>query len=474
MKKSGVFLTSLLFVSFVLISCTKEQKEDPPIASFTSDKTSGNAPLTVNFSSTSRGTITSYSWSFGDGGTSTNQNPSHTFSSSGSNIVTLTVTGPGGSDSGSNTITVIQAQIAPVSSFTSDKTSGNAPLTVDFTSNSTGTITAYSWNFGDGGTSTNQNPSHTFSSAGTYTVTLTVTGPGGSNSGSNTITVTLAPAAPVSSFTSDKTSGNAPLAVNFTSTSTGSITSYSWNFGDGGTSANQNPSHTFSSAGTYTVTLTVTGPGGSNASSKTITVTSGTNITFYNPVFTTIQVTCNGLQQSIPAGGNVTYYSVPGTSVNYSASTYGATTSGTQVGLKLAWNGPITLSGGNLSFYLNVPSTYFFLNLTNSSASDWVGLYVNYGLVSQSYDAVEILNNGFKNTLGYYYAYSNSNVRVYSANGLLQWNWYNGTNFTLPGTANQLVSLSGTKSKSLEIDENSNPAQSFIKKDPNAIDLYCK
>jgi PKD repeat protein len=474
MKKSGVFLTSLLFVSFALISCTKEQKEDPPIASFISDKTSGNAPLTVNFTSNSRGPINSYSWSFGDGGTSTNQNPSHTFSISGSNIVKLTVTGPGGSNSGSDTIMVRQAQVVPVSSFTADKTSGNAPLTVNFTSTSTGTITSYSWSFGDGGTSTIQNPSHTFSNFGSYTVSLTVTGPVGSNSGSNTITVTQAQVAPVSSFTDDKTSGNAPLTVNFTSTSTGTITSYSWSFGDGGTSTNQNPSHTFSNSGSYPVSLNVTGPGGSNASSKTITVTSGTNITFYNPVFTTMQVTCNGLQQSIPAGGTVTYYSVPGTSVNYSASTYGATTAGTQVGLKLAWNGTITLSGENLSFYLNVPSTYFFLSLTDNSASNWIGLYVNYGLLSQSYDAVEILNNGFKNTLGYYYAYSNSNVRVYSANGLLQWNWYNGTNFTLPGTANQFISLSGTKSKSLEIDENSNPALPFIKKDPNAIDLYCK
>ncbi len=286
--------------------------------------------------------------------------------------------------------------------------------------------------------------------------------------------MTQAQAAPVASFTSDNTSGNAPLTVNFTSTSTGSITSYSWTFGDGGTSTSQNPSHTYTNSGSYTAKLTVTGPGGSNSSSETITVTSGTNITFYNPVFTTISVTCNGLQQSIPSGGNVTYYSVPGSSVNYYAYTYGATTSGTQVGLKLEWNGPITLSGGNLPFYLNVPSTYFFLSITNNSAYNWIGLYVNYGLVSQSYDAVGILNNGVKNTLGYYYAYSNSNVRVYSSDGTRLWNWYNGTNFTLPGTINQLISLTGTKSKSGGNDINSNSAQSFIKKDPNAIDLYCK
>jgi PKD repeat protein len=474
MKKSGIFLTSLLFISFALTSCTKEQKEDPPIAGFTSDKNSGNAPLTVKFTSTSTGTITSYSWTFDDGETSSNQNPSHTFSSPGSKSVTLTVTGPDGSNSASKTITVIQAEGAPASSFTLDKTSGDSPLTVIFTSTSTGTITSYSWNFGDGGTSASQNPSHTFSTAGSYTVTLTVTGAGGSNSCTKSITVTQAQAAPVSSFTADKTSGNAPLTVNFTSTSTGSITSYAWIFGDGGESSSQNPSHTYNNAGSYTTTLTVTGPGGSSSINTAITVTSGTNITFYNPVFTTIQVICNGVQQSIPAGGNVTYYSLPGTSVNYTASTYGATTSGTQVGLKLAWNGTITLTGGTLSFYLNVPASYFFLSLTNNSAYNWIGLYVNYGLVSQSYDAVQILNNGSKITLGYYYAFSNSNVRVYSSNGLLQWNWYNGTNFTLPGTINQLITLTGTKSKSLEIDENPFSGQSFIREDPSATDLYCK
>ncbi|MFN0059932.1 MAG: S8 family serine peptidase [Planctomycetota bacterium] len=70
---------------------------------------------------------------------------------------------------------------APVANFVGAPTSGNAPLVVNFTSTSTGTISSYAWNFGDSGTSTLQNPSHTYTAAGTYTVTLTVTGPGGSD-----------------------------------------------------------------------------------------------------------------------------------------------------------------------------------------------------------------------------------------------------------------------------------------------------
>jgi PKD repeat protein len=67
----------------------------------------------------------------------------------------------------------------PVAGFSGTPTSGNAPLTVAFTDQSTGTISSRSWEFGDGGTSTAQNPSHTYTTEGTYNVSLTVTGPGG-------------------------------------------------------------------------------------------------------------------------------------------------------------------------------------------------------------------------------------------------------------------------------------------------------
>ena len=58
--------------------------------------------------------------------------------------------------------------------YSADKTTGMAPLTVQFTDNSTGNLNSWSWDFGDGSTSTEQNPSHTYSTAGTYTVALTV------------------------------------------------------------------------------------------------------------------------------------------------------------------------------------------------------------------------------------------------------------------------------------------------------------
>ena len=69
--------------------------------------------------------------------------------------------------------------LTPSASFSANPTSGNAPLSVNFTDESTGSITSWEWDFGDGSTSTMQNPSHTYAEPGTYTVSLTVTGPGG-------------------------------------------------------------------------------------------------------------------------------------------------------------------------------------------------------------------------------------------------------------------------------------------------------
>ena len=56
--------------------------------------------------------------------------------------------------------------------FVGTPLSGNAPLTVNFTVQSTGSITSWSWVFGDGGTSTEQNPSNTYNSAGTAAVVV--------------------------------------------------------------------------------------------------------------------------------------------------------------------------------------------------------------------------------------------------------------------------------------------------------------
>ncbi len=267
------------------ITVTNSSPPPPPLAaSFTANPTSGQAPLTVQFTDTSTGNPTAWNWNFGDGSTnSTIENPSHTYANAGTFTVSLTVTSSGGATSSkSGTITVTNSTPPPpplAAGFTANPTSGQAPLTVQFTDTSTGNPTAWSWNFGDDSTnSTIENPSHTYANAGTFWVTLTVTGSGGatsSQSGTITVTNSTPPPPPLAaSFTANPSSGQAPLTVQFTDTSTGNPTAWSWNFGDGSTgSTTENPSHTFNKAGNFTVTLTVTGAGSATSSkSETITV----------------------------------------------------------------------------------------------------------------------------------------------------------------------------------------------------------
>ncbi len=242
----------------------------PPVAYFGADVTSGDAPLTVNFTDASTNSPTSYSWDFGDGNSSSAQNPQHIFTTPGTYNVTLTVTNADGTDTYSVTITV-NTPPAPVASFTPDVTSGDAPLTVNFTDNSTNTPTSWAWDFGDGNSSSAQNPQHIFTTPGTYNVTLTVTNATGNDTYSITITVN-APPAPVANFTPDVTSGDAPLTVNFTDNSTNTPTSWAWDFGDGNSSSAQNPQHIFTTPGTYTVTLTASNANGNDTYSVTITV----------------------------------------------------------------------------------------------------------------------------------------------------------------------------------------------------------
>jgi len=272
-------------------------------AGFVGSPTSGFAPLTVHFTDTSTGPVTSWAWDFTNDGTtdSTAQNPAHTYHSVGEYSVRLTVSGPGGSDTmvRTNYIRVNPLPPPPVAQFTANATTGEAPLAVQFIDQSTGSRHEWTWDFGDGGTSGNQNPAHVYLNPGNYTVSLTVRGIGGTDTEvkSNYIQVLYPP--PVADFTANVTSGEAPLAVQFIDLSGGNPASWSWNFGDNTTSSFRDPVHVYPDSGTYTVTLRVTNPGGSDTRVRTgyITVTvpepvlradfSGTPLAGYAPLTVT-------------------------------------------------------------------------------------------------------------------------------------------------------------------------------------------
>jgi PKD repeat protein len=79
----------------------------------------------------------------------------------------------------------------PVAAFSGTPLSGDAPLAVQFSDESTGAPDGWAWDFGDGGTSTQQNPQHTYAAAGSYDVTLTVTNPDGTDSLTKTAFITV-------------------------------------------------------------------------------------------------------------------------------------------------------------------------------------------------------------------------------------------------------------------------------------------
>lgn len=249
-----------------------------PVADFTGTPTSGPSPLTVSFTDQSTGDPTEWDWDFGDSFTSTDQNPVHTYNNDGTYDVSLTARNVDGEDTETKVGYIqVGGAVAPTAAFSGTPTSGNAPLDVTFTDESTGDPTSWSWDFGDGNTSTTQNPVHTYNNDGTYTVSLTATNAQGSDTHTenNYITVGSGPQPPTAAFSGTPTSGNAPLAVTFTDESTGTPTSWSWDFGDGNTSTAQNPANTYTADGTYTVSLTATNAQGSDTHTENNYITVG-------------------------------------------------------------------------------------------------------------------------------------------------------------------------------------------------------
>jgi len=148
----------------------------PVTAAFSVDTQTGGVATTFEFSDKSTGNPSAWLWNFGDGTSSTSRFPSKTYSAEGKYDVSLTVTGAGGKV---DTLTEpdyiwVQTSVDLDAWFSANRTSGYAPLDVDFTDESTGAPTTWAWTFGDGGSSTESGPSHRFNDVGTYTVTLTV------------------------------------------------------------------------------------------------------------------------------------------------------------------------------------------------------------------------------------------------------------------------------------------------------------
>jgi PKD repeat protein len=179
--------------------------------------------------------------------------------------------------SAETSFTTTSLTATPDVAFSGTPASGMAPLTVEFTDQSTGNVTSWKWDFNNDGSidSMVQNPSYIYQTAGTYTVSLMVTGPGGSDTEIKSDYITVTTTALKAAFSVDKTSSTVPLTVKFTDESTGNVTLWEWDFNNDGEvdSVERNPSYNYETTGEYSVSLKVTGPDGSDTELKSEYIT---------------------------------------------------------------------------------------------------------------------------------------------------------------------------------------------------------
>jgi len=276
---------SLLAVMMVLIP-TASAIGDVKIIDFSATAANGTVPLHDYFNGNVSGNVTNWHWKFQNIDTgnitysSANVTAVHIFGRPGVYNVTLDVWGPGGNDTLKKVAYVTannNSSNLPVANFSASPTSGITPLDVAFTDNSTN-ATSQLWYFGNGNSSTEKNPIQNYSIPGNYTVIQIVNNENGWSTAVQNITVLEQSVLPVASFSSNVTSGSAPLSVQFIDSSQ-NATGWNWDFGDRSNSAEQSPIHTYSLAGDYTVNLTASNANGTNSMLATINVLEGsTNV----------------------------------------------------------------------------------------------------------------------------------------------------------------------------------------------------
>lgn len=243
-------------------------------ANFSADVKSGEAPLTVHFHDKSTNNPTSWSWDFDDGHTSSLKDPENTFNEPGSYNVKLTVKNKFGSTTHYLLINVTQKSNAPVAKIFASPTAGEVPLTVHFLDQSSHNPTSWSWDFDDGTPMQSEsNVYHIFKTSGVYKVKLIATNQFGSDSTSILINVVQKDAGTVAQFYASKTSGMAPLLVNFTDLSSNNPVSWVWDFGDKSPKSTQkDPSHVYKTSGAFVVKLKVCNNIDCDSITKTIIV----------------------------------------------------------------------------------------------------------------------------------------------------------------------------------------------------------
>ncbi len=179
-------------------------------------------------------------------------NPDHTYAADGSYTVTLTASNICGSKTYILEV-IINTVVAPVAQFIADVERGCAPLTVQFTDQSTNNANTWQWTFpgGNPASSSLPDPTVSYTTPGVYDVTLMVS----NSAGMNELTLSdliAVEGLPTADFTFNLNTTDAQF-VNLSS----DANTYFWDFGDGQTSTDIAPLHSYAAEGTYIVSLSV-------------------------------------------------------------------------------------------------------------------------------------------------------------------------------------------------------------------------
>ena len=262
-----------------LVTPWKEPEPVHPVANFKANTTRGNAPLAVLFTDLSQD-ATSRAWDVNNDGIvdSSEESFVHVYEVPGAYTVNMVAINQNGTASKTAVITVLEEEIdiLPTAGFSTNVSSGNAPLAVLFTDLSQN-ATGRSWDVNNDGIEDSSEASfvYVYTAAGTYTAKLTAINSNGTASKTAVITVLEEEIdiLPTADFSTNVTGGYYPLAVLFTDLSQNS-SSRSWDVNNDGIEDSSGASfvYVYTAAGTYTAKLTAINSNGTATKIATIAV----------------------------------------------------------------------------------------------------------------------------------------------------------------------------------------------------------
>jgi YVTN family beta-propeller protein len=356
--------------------------------------------------------------------------------------------------------------ILPAANFSSNTTSGYAPLSVQFNDSSTN-ATSWNWDFGDGANSTLKNPTHVYSVKGNYTVNLTVSNVNGTNSKTAEITPYSRPYA----YIPNQVSNNVSVIDTSNNRVVASVNVGSYPYG---VAVNQNGTKVYvTNQGSYTVSVintttntvsaTVTGfyyPQGVavRPDGKKVYVANyfGKNVSVIDTATNTITATVkvgdfpNGI--AVNSAGTKVYVTNQGNnnisvidtsnntvvaSVNVEGSPYGVAVSpdGTKVYAALYANGKVSVidtSNNTVVASVNVGSTLYNLAVNPEGTKVYVACWLTdkVSVIDTSNNTVVALVNAVNSPYGI--AVNPKGTKVYVAN-------YNSNTVSVIDTATNTV-----------------------------------